>query len=312
MNVLVTGADGFVGQWLCRALLSAGHQVTGTHLGGEPLRGTLEDRERAAIRWRPLDLADDRSVAAVAAEPGDRVVHLAGLASASEAARDPGLAWVVNAAGTARLAHHLAARSPGTRMLLVSTGEVYGAAEPRPRRESDPVAPRSAYAASKAAAELAAEEVARRTGLRVIVARPFPHTGPGQSRTFAFPSFAARIAEARHAGKPTVAVGNLDPVRDLLDVRDVVDAYLALLERGEWGATYNVASGQGVSVGEVFRRLATILDADVIPEQDPALARAADIPHLVGDPARLIAATGWRPRRTIDETLRDLVDAQAD
>ena len=312
MKVLVTGADGFVGQWLCHALLDAGHQVTGTYFGTGPLRGTLEDPERARIRWCPLDLTDDHSVAAVAAEPCDRVVHLAGLASASEAARDPGLAWIVNAVGTARLAHHLAAASRDVLLLLVSTGEVYGAGEARPRRESDPVAPRSAYAASKAAAELAAEEVARRTGLRIIVARPFPHTGPGQGRTFAFPSFAARIADARRAGGRAVAVGNLDPVRDLLDVRDVADAYLALLDRGQAGVTYNVARGEGVAVGEVFRRLAVILGADVTPEQDPALARAADIPHLVGDPTRLIAATGWKPRRTIDETLQDLVDAQAD
>lgn len=312
MKVLVTGADGFVGQWLCHTLLGAGHQVTGTHLGAEPLRGTLEGPERSAVRWRPLDLTDDRSVAAIAAEPCDRVVHLAGVASASEAARDPGLAWVVNAAGTARLAHHLAAEGPDAVMLLVSTGEVYGAGEARPRQESDPVAPRSAYAASKAAAELAVEEVARRTGLGIIVARPFPHTGPGQGQAFAFPSFAARIAQARRAGTRAVPVGNLDPIRDLLDVRDVAAAYLALLERGQVGATYNVARGEGVSVGDVFRRLAAILDADVIPAKDPALARAADIPHLVGDPARLIAATGWRPRRTIDETLRDLVDAQAD
>lgn len=311
MRTLVTGADGFVGQWLCHALLAAGHQVIGTHLGVAPLRGTLGDEERARIRWRPLDLAQDESLAPLTAEPCDWVVHLAGLASASEAARDPGLAWVVNAAGTARLAHHLAAAG-NPLLLLVSTGEVYGAGPERPRLETDPIAPRSAYAASKAAAELAVAEVVRRGRLRAIVARPFPHTGPGQSRTFAFPAFASRIREAHHVRRRSVPVGNLEPVRDLLDVRDVADAYLALLERGEVGTTYNVARGDGLSVGEVFRRLAAIIGADVIPETDPALMRAADIPHLVGDPARIIAATGWRPRHTLDETLRDLVDAQAD
>lgn len=312
MNVVVTGADGFVGQWLCRALLQAGHRVTGSHLAEAPMPGILSAGERAAVRWRRLDLADDAGVAALAAEPADHVVHLAGLASAGEAARDPGLAWVVNTAGTARLAHHLSLAAAPPLLLLVSSAEVYGAGEPRPRRETDPILPRSAYAASKAAAELAAAEVARRTGLRVVVARPFPHTGPGQTTTFAFPAFAERIREAGRRGAATVRVGNLEPVRDLLDVRDVADAYLALLARGVPGEAYNVARGAGVRVGEVFDRLARLLGARVRPEVDPALLRAADIPHLVGDPAKTFAATGWRPRRTLDETLQDLVDAQAD
>lgn len=312
MNVLVTGADGFAGQWLCRALLGAGHRVTGTHLAPDPMPGILTPAERAAIEWRPLDLAEERSVAALAAVPVDWVVHLAGFSSAGEAARDPGLAWVVNAAGTARVAHHLS-RAPAPPLLLaVSSAEVYGRGEPRPRRETDAVLPLSAYAASKRGAEIAVEEVARRTGLRVIIARPFPHTGPGQTTTFAFPAFAARIQAAKRAGAGTVAVGNLEPVRDLLDVRDVAEAYLALLARGTLGETYNVARGEGVSIGAVFDRLARSLDAPVRPVPDPALVRVADIPHLVGDPAKTLAATGWRPRRTLDETLQDLVDAQAD
>lgn len=311
MRALVTGADGFVGQWLCRALLAAGHQVTGTHVGTGPAAGTLTPDERSAVSWRPLDLTDDGSVAAALTGSFDWVVHLAGVSSAGQAARDPGATWVVNAAGTARLVEHLAANGSDALLLLVSSGEVYGAGEPRPRREADPIAPRSAYAASKAAAELALWEVARRRPLRAIVARPFPHSGPGQSPVFAFPAFVGRIREAVRTGARTVPVGNLDPVRDLLDVRDVVAAYLALLTAGRVGETYNVARGEGLSVGEVFGRLARMIGVAVTPIPDPALTRPADIPHLVGDPARLIAATGWRPRRTIDETLRDLVDAQA-
>ncbi|HEV2290543.1 MAG TPA: NAD(P)-dependent oxidoreductase, partial [Gemmatimonadales bacterium] len=312
VNVLVTGADGFVGQWLCRALLQAGHRVTGSCLADAPAPGILSATERAAVYWRRLDLADDATVAALAGEPQGQVVHLAGFASAGDAARDPGLAWVVNAAGTARLAHYLSLAAAPPLLLLVSSAEVYGAGEPRPRRETDPLVPRSAYAASKAAAELAAGEVARRTELRVVVARPVPHTGPGQTGTYAFPSFARRIREAGRQGAATVPVGNLEPVRELLDVRDVVDAYLALLARGVPGEAYNVARGEGVRVGEVFDRLARILGVAVRPMADPALLRTADLPHLVGDPAKIFAATGWRPRRTLDETLQDLVDAQAD
>ncbi len=174
------------------------------------------------------------------------------------------------------------------------------------------MAPRSPYAASKLGAELAARETALRTGLRVVVARPFPHTGPGQDERFVTPAFARRLRGARLAGARTVKVGNLDPVRDVLDVRDVAAAYLALLARGVPGEVYNVASGRAVSLGDLLRQLAVIIGVDPIPEVDPEFVRPADIPYLVGDASKLRAATGWAPAIALDQTLRDLVNAQAD
>jgi GDP-4-dehydro-6-deoxy-D-mannose reductase len=168
------------------------------------------------------------------------------------------------------------------------------------------------YAATKAAAEIAGLEVWRRTGLRVIIARAFPHTGPGQTRQFVVPAFVERIRAARRSGAPTVATGNLDPVRDLLDVRDVVTAYLALLDRGVAGEAYNVARGEGLAIRALFERLARLLDAHVEAVPDGALVRSRDIPHLVGDPTKLERATGWRPFITLEATLRGVVDAEAD
>ncbi len=109
-----------------------------------------------------------------------------------------------------------------------------------------------------------------------------------------------------------VKVGNLEPVRDLLDVRDVVAAYAALLERGTPGEVYNVASGTGHSLEGIFRQLATIVGVDAIAEPDSELVRPADIPHLVGDAGKLRAATGGAPVVPLERTLRDVVDAQAD
>jgi GDP-4-dehydro-6-deoxy-D-mannose reductase len=154
--------------------------------------------------------------------------------------------------------------------------------------------------------------VGRRTGLRVIVARPFPHTGAGQDTRFVAPAFARRIREAQQAGRRDVQVGNLDPIRDFLHVDDVVEAYLALLEHGVPGACYNVASGTGVPIREIFDKLRVLLHADVRATVDPALVRPADIPHLVGDAARLRADTGWRPHRTLDEALDEVARAEAD
>ena len=290
---------------MVRRLAADGHAVTAAIRRGTAPR--LGD-----VTVRPFDLRDDASVREVAQGGCDVVVHLAAVASGADARRDPGVAWEINAAGTARLCEALAASAPAAPLLLlVSTAEVYGAGDaPRARAESDPPAPCSPYAASKLGAEVAAAEAGRRTGLPVIVVRPFPHTGAGQDTRFVIPAFAQRIHEAQRTGRRDVPVGNLDPVRDFLHVDDVVDAYLALIERGTPGGCYNVASGLGVSIREIFERLRARLGADVRAAVDPTMTRPADIPHLVGDATRLRDDTGWRPRRTLDDALDEIARAQ--
>jgi GDP-4-dehydro-6-deoxy-D-mannose reductase len=317
MKVLVTGAGGFVGRWLLPALVAEGHEVLGTRLPGEAPPGFLTELERRHVRWLPLDLQDTGSVRAAVDEVPDAVVHLAAIASGAEARRDPGLAWEVNAAGTARLADALGARRRGGQadplLLLISTAEVYGAISPvRARLETDPPVPVSPYASSKLGAEIAAFETSRRSGLRVIVARAFPHTGPGQTDRYVVPAFARRLKAARRLGAAAVKTGNLEPIRDFLDVRDVVQAYVSLLSGGEPGTIYNVASGVGLSLHAIFLRLAQMIGVQAAPEVDLELTRTADLPHLVGDASRLRQRTGWAPRHTLDQTLQDLVDAQTD
>ncbi|MGE5927254.1 MAG: GDP-mannose 4,6-dehydratase [Gemmatimonadota bacterium] len=317
MNVLVTGADGFVGRFLVRHLLERGHGViAAVRPGAEAPERWLGAAAREDVEILAFDLEDPASARAAADRRPEGVVHLAAIASSREARRDPGLAWSVNAAGTARLLEAFGeARERGTAdpvVIAVSSGEVYGAGAPVPRRETDPVRPQSPYAATKAAAELGALEIARRTGLRVILARAFQHTGPGQAELYVVPALARRLAEARRDRRREIPVGNLEPVRDITDVRDVVAAYLALLERGGAGEIYNVARGEGIALRDVFTKLAGLVGAAAAPVPDASLARSGDIPHLVGDPAKIRAATGWTPTRTIDQTLRDVVDAQAD
>jgi GDP-4-dehydro-6-deoxy-D-mannose reductase len=316
MNVLVTGADGFVGRWVLRALLAAGHQVVGGTQPGPPRPDGLTPAEREAVIWVPLELGDLGSVRQVAARRYDAVIHLAAVASGGDALKDPGVAWAVNAAGTARLVGELGRRRLAQEIdplvVVVSTAEVYGAGPARPLVETDPMAPRSPYAASKVGAELAAMETRLRTGLKLVIARAFPHTGPGQDERFVAPAFARRLRGARLAHARVVKVGNLEPVRDFVDVRDVAAAYVALLTRGVPGEVYNVASGHGLSLRELLARLAAIVGVDAIAEADPAFVRPADIPHLVGDPGKLAAAAGWSPQIPLERTLTDLVNAQAD
>jgi len=319
VKVLVTGADGFVGRWLVRRLLDDGREVYAAvrpAVGRGPTDDGLTPEERAAVRWLPLELLDADSVRQTVDLPYDAVVHLAGVASGSAAARDPGEAWAVNAAGTARIAAVLAdakrMRQGDSLLLYVSTAEVYGVGPHVPRAETDPTAPCSPYAASKLGGEAAALEAWRRTGLRVVVARPFSHTGPGQDGRFVVPAFAQRLRFARKIGAPVVKVGNLEPVREFLHVKDVVDAYARLLVKGEPGEIYNVASGQGLTLDDLLFKMADLAGVRPIPEVDPDLVRPADIPHLVGDASKLRVATGWLPRIPLEQTLAEVLDAQTD
>ena len=114
------------------------------------------------------------------------------------------------------------------------------------------------------------------------------------------------------ASAPAVRVGNLSVIRDLMHVDDVIDAYSRLLTRGVSGEVYNVASGRGVALEELFYMLCQLVGYRTLPEPDPSLMRVGDLPYLVGDASKLRDATGWNPLRTLEQTLQEVVDAQAD
>lgn len=318
MKFLVTGADGFVGSWLVRRLIADGHSVTGTFRPSDDHRAERYDAKlHDQVTWRSAELADAASVRSLSETPWDAVAHLAAVSWVSLADRDPGRAWNDNAGGTARLLRTLGdvRRAGGANplVLIVSSLEVYGPGGPALRRETDPVAPISSYAASKVGAEVAAAQEARRAGLRIIVVRPSPHSGRGQGEMGFMPRYAARVLNARKLRAPAIPTGLLDGVRDFLHVDDVVDAYTRLLtgSGGSAGETYNVSSGNAVVLKDVVLRLCVLAGWQPILEVDSADIRPDTVPHLVGDGAKLRAATGWNPRHTLDEVLQDVLDAQA-
>jgi len=315
VKVLVTGADGFVGSWLTRRLVADSHVVVGTFRPGEdhrPARFTAAERER--VTWVPLELADDESVRRVAEGGWDAVAHLAAMSWVTVAERSPGRAWNENAGGTARLVRALAegkrAGDADPLVLVVSSVEVYGPGPAVPRKETEPPAPVSAYAASKMGAELAALVEWRRAGLRVVIARPSPHTGRGQSERALIPKYARRVLMARRTRAAAITTGQLDGVRDFLHVTDVVEAYLRLLMDGTPGEVYNVSSGEPVGLKDVVLRLCALSGWQPVLEVDAADVRADAVPWLVGDSTKLRETTGWAPRRSLDQMLQDVLDAQ--
>jgi GDP-4-dehydro-6-deoxy-D-mannose reductase len=243
----------------------------------------------------------------------DAVIHLAAIALTRAADRDPALAWSVNAEGTGKLTAALAGAAARWNaqplFLLASTADVY-AWQQRPIKEGDCVQPSTPYSASKLGAELAAEQAARCVGLRVIIARPFPASGAGQDESFWIPARSRMLREVKRQGWAVVPVGDLTAVRDFLHVEDVADAYALLLKRGTPGEVYNIASGRPVTLDEIHTRLEQMLAIEPKREVDSSQVRREARPYLVGDAAKLRAATGWNPRRTLDDILRDVLDAQ--
>lgn len=314
MKVLVTGADGFVGQHVVARLLRRGHDVVGAIRGETPVPGTLSPDDAARADWRDFDLRDTATVEAlVAATAPDAVLHLAGIASVSESFREPEVTFDVNATGTLRVLEAIRRLPPPPRprpVLLVSSGEVYGTdgTEEAPLTEDMPLRPVTPYGASKAAAELLAGVTAD-DAIRLIQTRSFQQIGPGQRPTFVTPNWARQLLDIRDgAQRPELHVGNLEITRDFLDVRDAAEAYVTLLESDVAG-TYNLCSGRACSL----RRLLDLLQdaAGVHPEirVDTGRLRPAEIRSLVGSPLRLTGATGWQPRTPLEESVRTLVDS---
>jgi len=305
MRILVTGADGFVGNHLGVYLRERGDSVI-PWAGPRPANFTPPG-------FDVVDVRDATAVhLAIASAKPDAIIHLAAISSVAQSHAEPALAFEVNAMGTLHLCAAAKAVTPAPRVLLVSSGEVYGNTGDRPATETSVLAPTSPYAASKVAAEAVAFQFARSYGMHVVCARPFNHLGPGQAPNFAVPAFARQLVEARRSRvRRAISVGNLDPIRDFSHVDDVIAAYALLLERGESGESYNVASGISRSMRSILQELVDIAEVDIDVRVDPAKVRTTELPALVGDASK-IRALGWMPRHALRETLREVIDdAQA-
>lgn len=299
-TVVITGGAGFVGRHLTAELLAAGWTVTvwDTRVEAVPEAAT------AAV----VNITDPESYRSrlVVAQPA-WIVHLAAVASVGAAARAPEVTHQVNVVATEKLLAAVAADSTQTRVLAVSSADIYGQGSTTPLMELplNQAQPRNAYARSKWEMEQMIEE---RWLDRVVRVRPFPHIGPGQQRGFVTADFASQIA-AVEAGKqdPVIRVGNLEAQRDFTDVRDVVRAYRLLLEAGTVGEVYHVASGRAVSIQLILDQLLALSAAKIAIEPDPTRLRPDDVTVIVGDASKLRALTGWQPEIALDQSLRDIL-----
>ena len=302
MTILVTGAAGFAGGHLVEALAGAGEIVAWTRTR-EPA-----DTIRPLASWQRVDLLDREAVrnAVTRLKPG-AVYHCAGAPNVAHSWEDSVTPLDSNVLATHVLLDALRRTGVRSRVVIPGSATVY-APSASPLTEDSPVRPANPYAWSKLAQEQLGLIAGRDDGLEVIVTRSFNHTGPGQSGEFAAPSFARQIARIERGGvEPVIKVGNLETQRDMSDVRDMVRAYMAVMERGAASTVYNVASGTARSGRSILDALIERARVPVRVETDPARLRPSDVPLMVGDASRLRTTTGWQPQIPFDRTLDDLL-----
>ena len=239
------------------------------------------------------------------------VYHLAALSHVGNSWERRRATLEVNLLGTDAVLDAVAQTNRETTVVLVSSGQVYGATDEgsMPLGETAATRPRSPYAASKLCAEVLGRQAADAGMARTVMVRPFNFAGPGQEPTFVCSDFARQIALAEMTGRETrMRVGNLEPRRDFTHVRDMVRGFRAAAEHGRAGATYNLCSGEDVAIQEVLDGLLALSPAEITVDVDPERFRPADVPLFIGDGSSARRELGWQPEIPMAETLRQTLE----
>lgn len=301
-TVLVTGVNGFVGQYLATHLLEQGCRVLGVDQAMEPAV--------TGIEYTQCSILDtDGLRALLRAASATQVYHLAAISYLPDADASPGFALETNIMGTVSLLEAVRTAASRATLLLVGSSKEYNT-----DLQSDAICesvhpdPTSFYGVSKYAAELIGGQYRRQFGLDVRFTRSFNHTGPGQSPKFVCSDWACQVARmALGREEPVMTVGDLDARIDFSDVRDVVRAYRAIIEAGTPGGIYNVCSGSSVSLRFILDTLVAKGGREVeIRAAEGKLRAHRTSLKLAGDNTLLVEQTGWRPQIPFEQTLDDI------
>jgi GDP-4-dehydro-6-deoxy-D-mannose reductase len=307
-RVLITGATGFVGKHLWRALEDGEPSAFDIFGTAYPLAPPSSGNK---IFF--LDLRAGKEVRKLVDEiQPNWVFHLAAISNVRKSWEMRGETTETNVLGTQNLLEAVRQTTPEARVLFVSSSDVYGFG-PAPAgalKEEAPLEAVSPYAYSKVAGEILCGFYGKIENMDVVIARPFPHTGPGQTEDFVCSDWARQVAQIeRGVIAPMLKVGNLAVRRDFCDVRDVVKAYILLLRKGRRGEAYNICSGKAITLREVLDYLIqeAAVKTPVSIEVDEAKLRKTDAHCLIGSNRKISEETGWSPRIPMGQTLADLL-----
>jgi GDP-4-dehydro-6-deoxy-D-mannose reductase len=297
-RALVTGGTGFAGRYLVAHLAGQGVEVHATSHWRD-----VESPSATAIHAVDVSNLHDLHKLVRKLKP-DEIYHLAGVTQPSSG--NVSGFYDVNLGGARNILDAASTADTPPAVLIVGSAYAYAPSD-GPISEDWPLAPRNHYGASKAAAEMLGRAYAA-DGLHVVMARPFNHSGPGQNPVFVLPSIVAQVVQQRQAGGRAIELelGNLESVRDVSDVRDIVRGYVDLLRRGLPGAAYNFGSGHGETIRGLVDLVSETADVAITITQTPGRMRADDIPKLVAD-ISAARAMGWSPAIPLHETVADML-----
>jgi GDP-4-dehydro-6-deoxy-D-mannose reductase len=296
MRSLVTGVDGFIGSWLAEALAAAGDTVLGT---------TRRASDSAAhVTKYPCEMTDTERVGQVVRETSpDRIFHLAAVNNLARSFADPRTTFDINLGGMANVLEAARRYVPGACLVSVGSSAEYGKTSALATRleESDPLAPTSPYGVSKAAQGQLSAVYAQAYGLRTAHVRPFAVVGP-RKRGDVLSDFCRGIVAIERGAASELRVGNLEAVRDFVDVRDCASALITISKECPPGALVNLCTGNEVSLHQLLEVLRGLSTCKVDVKVDAARNRVTDDLRIVGNPSRLLAL-GHVPKYSLRETL---------
>ncbi len=298
MKILVTGCEGFVGSYLVKDLLNRNYDVEGIYYTFKP---------KYDIPLYEIDIRNRESLEKLFYRKYDVIFHLAGQSSGSLSFKKVLLTYDINTTGTLNI---LNAVNKDIHFIYISTAEVYGRPEILPLKEDDFPVPVNHYAVSKYNAENICRAFSQIYKMDITVLRPFNHTGAGQTPTFVLPSFAKQIAMIEKGMQdPVIKVGNLNVKRDFMNVRDVVDAYIKIMENRKKGFNiYNVSSGRSYLLKDLLNKMIEKSTKSITVEIDKERLRPVDIEDMYGDSSKLQRDTNWKITKSIDDTIEELLN----
>ncbi|NLE00173.1 MAG: NAD-dependent epimerase/dehydratase family protein [Fibrobacter sp.] len=300
-KTLITGVTGFVGKWLSNALRIGGFEVHGLD--------RWNNCPYDEVIYHQCDILDAQAMNEVISSiKPDTVFHLAAISYLPEADHSPRNSLDINIMGTVSVLDAVKQVTPSSRVLLIGSSKEYDdAIDSDCLSEATHPSPTNFYGISKYAAELIGLQYVRQYGMDIRFTRSFNHTGPGQSPRFVCSDWAKQVASIAFTDtKPLLSVGNLDPVIDFTDVRDVVNAYIKILEDGHPGEVYNVCSGNGYELRWILEYLIAKSPRTItIQTFDKKFRDHKTNNKILGDYSRLHAHTGWKPLIPFTQTLDD-------
>lgn len=306
MKILVTGAGGFVGEYLVRLLLKHQQQVVALGIGNGAFLKEL------AVPTYEVNILDyDTVLNCLQKERPDAVIHLAAIANVPLSWSKPNLTIGVNVQGTLNVLNALIVANPKAKFLNIGSSDEYGLAAKVgvPLTEDVFCQPQNPYAISKYCAEQLVLQLGKRSKMNVIHVRPFNHFGPGQAKGFVTTDFASQIAAIeKGAQEPVIKVGDLSACRDFTFVADVVAAYVALIEKDVESGVYNICSGKAKRVEEILTTLISLSTKKIKIEVDHARLRPSEVPFFVGNCDKLKNMTGWEPKYGFEQGMMEVLE----